>query len=81
MTPASSLNVFPSMERITKSPDTIVPLCHFTTIRDDGSATGSDRNRIESMKLKIAVLAPIPNASDSAARAVNRRFLAMPRSP
>jgi hypothetical protein len=36
-----------------------------------GSWTGNARNRIASMTLKTAVLAPIPSANDSTAMAVN----------
>ena len=43
------------MERITngvaRCPKFTGPLCHLTTISDAGSATGSERSRIASMKL------------------------------
>src|SRR5262249_48673425 len=37
----------------------------FKTASDPGSLTGSERNKIASMKLKIAVFAPIPSARES----------------
>src|SRR5260370_36231587 len=54
-------------------------LCQFRTTSDSGSATGSERNRIDSMRLKIAVLAPMPSASNKTARALNALLAVMVR--
>ena len=43
-------------------------LCQFSSTRDAGSDTGRARSRIESMKLYIAVFAPMPSASETTAR-------------
>ena len=45
------------------------------------SRTGSARIIIASMTLKIAVFAPIPNASESTAMVVNSGFLLRVRQP
>jgi len=42
----------------------------FRVARDPGSLTGSERSKIASMKLKIAVFAPTPSARESTASAV-----------
>ena len=45
-------------------------LRQFNVTSEEGLYTGSERSRIASMKLKIAVLAPIPRASERTARPV-----------
>src|ERR1700733_3249266 len=51
----------------------------FKTARDTGSLTGSERSRIASRKLKIAVFAPMPSARESTASAVNARLFSIAR--
>jgi len=67
------------MPLMTKS-SPVVLACQFSTTSDSGSDTGKDRSKIASMKLKIAVLAPMPSARDETASKVNRRFVAMVRN-
>ena len=46
-------------------------MSRLTAITVPGSFTGSGRNNKLSVRLKMAALAPMPNASDKAAMAVN----------
>jgi hypothetical protein len=46
-----------------------------------GSETGTGRNRIAFTMLKIAVLAPMPSASESAAMTVKAGLFASSRRP
>jgi hypothetical protein len=53
----------------------------FSTASDAGSETGSDRSSSESMKLKSAVLAPMPSARDRIATRLNVLLAAIVRTP